>query len=255
MYKRMRVLGLRALLALSLLVLDFGLFFAGGLENRMITFRKKEDLDLHSAERLSMVETQIRRRGVKDERVLEALRKVPRHRFVPEDQRDQAYNDYPLPIGYGQTISQPYIVGLMTELLQLKPESRVLEIGTGSGYQAAILAELAREVYTIEIVEPLALSAGSLLESMGYANIKVRAGDGFFGWPENAPFDGIILTAAPEKVPQPLLDQLKEGGRLVIPEGKFYQDLVVYEKIDGGTRRREVIPVRFVPMTGRTKKK
>ncbi|OGF99160.1 MAG: protein-L-isoaspartate O-methyltransferase [Candidatus Glassbacteria bacterium RIFCSPLOWO2_12_FULL_58_11] len=221
----------------------------------MITFRKKEDLDLHSAERLSMVETQIRRRGVKDERVLEALRKVPRHRFVPEDQRDQAYNDYPLPIGYGQTISQPYIVGLMTELLQLKPESRVLEIGTGSGYQAAILAELAREVYTIEIVEPLALSAGSLLESMGYANIKVRAGDGFFGWPENAPFDGIILTAAPEKVPQPLLDQLKEGGRLVIPEGKFYQDLVVYEKIDGGTRRREVIPVRFVPMTGRTKKK
>ena len=135
MYKRMRVLGLRALLALSLLVLDFGLFFAGGLENRMITFRKKEDLDLHSAERLSMVETQIRRRGVKDERVLEALRKVPRHRFVPEDQRDQAYNDYPLPIGYGQTISQPYIVGLMTELLQLKPESRGLGIGPGSGYQ------------------------------------------------------------------------------------------------------------------------
>ena len=255
MERRMRGLRSCALLSLSLIVLNFGLVFAGGREDRLITFRKKEDLDLRAGERLSMVETQIERRGVKDERVLEAMRKVPRHLFVPEDQRDQAYNDYPLPIGYGQTVSQPYIVGLMTELLQIGPEGRVLEIGTGSGYQAAILAELAREVFTIEIVEPLALSARDLLENMGYTNIRVRAGDGFFGWPEKAPFDGIILTAAPEKVPQPLLDQLKEGGRLVIPEGKFYQDLVVYEKIDGGTRRREVIPVRFVPMTGRTRKK
>ena len=223
--------------------------------DKVITFRKKEDLDSRRGERLSMVETQIRNRGVKNERVLEALRKVPRHEFVPEKQADQAYNDYPLQIGYGQTISQPYIVALMTELLEIKSDGRVLEIGTGSGYQAAVLAELAAEVYTIEIVEPLALQARETLDRLGYTNIKIRSGDGFYGWPEAAPFDGVIVTAAPEKVPQPLLDQLKEGGRLVIPEGRYYQDLVVYEKSGGKTRRREVIPVRFVPMTGRAEEK
>jgi len=225
-----------------------------GQEEELITFRKNEDSDSRIEERSMMVETQIKRRGVKDERVLQAMRKVPRHLFVPKNERDQAYNDYPLKIGHGQTISQPYIVALMTELLKIEPEDKILEVGTGSGYQAAILAELAAEVYTIEIVEPLAQSAEKLLEKLGYSNIKIRAGDGFFGWPEEAPFDGIMLTAAPVKVPRPLLDQLKDGGRLVVPEGKFYQDLVVYEKVKNRIKRREVIPVRFVPMTGRAEK-
>ncbi|HUU26242.1 MAG TPA: protein-L-isoaspartate(D-aspartate) O-methyltransferase [archaeon] len=217
----------------------------------MITFRKKEDSEDLVEKRLSMVETQIKSRGVRDKRVLEAMRKVPRHLFVPPESQDEAYNDYPLPIGYGQTISQPYIVALMTELLAVKPQDKVLEIGTGSGYQAVILAELTAEVYTIEIIEPLAERVKKLFIELGLDNIKVRAGDGFFGWPEEAPFDGIIVTAAPEKVPQPLLDQLAEGGRLVIPEGKYFQELVVYEKRKGKTERREVIPVRFVPMTGK----
>jgi len=223
-------------------------------EDQVITFSKKEDTDDRAGERLSMVETQIASRGVRDKRVLEAMRKVPRHRFVPPENQDQAYGDYPLPIGHGQTISQPYIVALMTELLKVEPGEKVLEIGTGSGYQAAVLAELAAEVYTIEIIKPLATRAEKLLSELGYGNIKVRAGDGFFGWPEEAPFDGIIVTAAPQKVPQPLLDQLKEGGRLVIPEGRFAQELVVYEKVGGEIKRREVIPVRFVPMTGRAEK-
>ncbi len=245
-----------ALLLFYLLSLNCGHSHAvrEGQEEKLITFRKNEDPDSRTEECLRMVETQIKRRGVKEERVLQAMRKVPRHLFVPESQRDQAYNDYPLKIGHGQTISQPYIVALMSELLQIKPEDRILEIGTGSGYQAAVLAELAAEVYTIEIIEPLAQSAAKLLDEMGYSNIKVRAGDGFFGWPEEAPFDGIMLTAAPARVPQPLLDQLKNGGRLVVPEGKFYQDLVVYEKIQNQIKRREVIPVRFVPMTGRAEK-
>ena len=225
-----------------------------GQEEELITFRKNEDPDSRTEDRLRMVETQIKRRGVKDEKVLQAMRKVPRHLFVSESQRDQAYNDYPLKIGHGQTISQPYIVALMSELLQIKPEDRILEIGTGSGYQAAILAELAAEVYTIEIVEPLAQGAAKLLDKLGYSNIKVRAGDGFSGWPEEAPFDKIMLTAAPMKVPQPLLDQLKDKGRLVVPEGRFYQDLVVYEKNGDQIKRHDVIPVRFVPMTGRAEK-
>lgn len=225
-----------------------------GQEEELITFRKDEGLDSRNQERLGMVETQIKSRGVKDEKVLQAMRKVPRHLFVPENQRDQAYNDYPLKIGHGQTISQPYIVALMTELLLIKPEYKILEIGTGSGYQAAVLAELAAGVYTIEIIEPLAKSAAKLLDELGYSNIKVRAGDGFFGWSEAAPFDGIMLTAAPVKVPQPLLEQLKDGGRLVVPEGKYYQDLVVYERIKDKIKRHEVIPVRFVPMTGRAEK-
>ena len=223
-------------------------------EEQVIMFRKKAKGDTRAAERESMVKYQIERRGVRDPRVLEAMRKVPRHLFVPPERQDEAYGDFPLPIGHGQTISQPYIVALMTELLHLKPDSRVLEIGTGSGYQAAVLAELASEVYSIEIIKPLSEQAGKLLEELGYTGTHLKCGDGFYGWPEAAPFEGIIVTAAPKRVPQPLLDQLAEEGRLVIPEGKFLQELVVYEKHKGEIKRQEVISVRFVPMTGRAEK-
>jgi len=197
-----------------------------------------------------MVETQIRARGVKDEAVLKALLKVDRHRFVPEEIHHLAYADRPLPIGEGQTISQPYIVALMTELLELKKGERVLEVGTGSGYQAAILAELADHVYTIEIIEPLARSAEKVLKEMGYRNIDVKIGDGYVGWEEFAPFDAIIVTCAPPHIPQPLLDQLKEGGRLVIPVGDYYQELKKITKVKGQIKSQNIIPVVFVPMTG-----
>lgn len=212
--------------------------------------------DPFAARREAMVREQIVSRGVTDPAVLAALRRVPRHEFVPEKLRPFAYQDHPLPIGEGQTISQPFIVAYMTELLRVKPGQRVLEIGTGSGYQAAVLAELGAEVHTIEIIEPLATSARSTLDRLGYKKITVRAGDGYSGWPEAAPFDGIIVTAAPSRVPQPLIDQLKPGGRLVVPEGAGEQDLVVYAKTAGGKLRREaVLPVRFVPMTGRAQAK
>jgi protein-L-isoaspartate(D-aspartate) O-methyltransferase len=223
-------------------------------EGQVIRFGNARDTGDREEERREMVENQIRQRGVKDPRVLAAMRKVPRHLFVPPEYRDEAYRDYPLSIGQGQTISQPYIVALMTELLDVKQPDRILEVGTGSGYQAAVLAELASQVYTIEIVEPLAGLAGKKLRELGCTNVQVKAGDGYFGWAEYAPFDGIIVTAAPEKVPRPLLDQLKEGGRLVIPEGRVFQELVVYEKHQGRIERRKVIPVRFVPMTGEAEK-
>ena len=197
-----------------------------------------------------MVETQIRARGIKDEGILNVMRKVDRHRFVPEEMRHQAYSDRPLPIGEGQTISQPYIVALMTQLLELKGGERVLEVGTGSGYQAAILAELANYVYTIEIIESLGLSAETLLRELGYRNIDVKIGDGYIGWDEFAPFDAIIVTAAPPHIPQPLLDQLKEGGRLVIPVGDYYQELKKVTKAKGQIESQDVTPVVFVPMTG-----
>lgn len=197
-----------------------------------------------------MVESQIRARGVEDDRVLAAMAKVPRHLFVPEDVRAQAYDDYPLPIGEQQTISQPYIVALMTSLLELDGDERVLEIGTGSGYQAAVLGELAARVYSIEILDTLSARAKETLGRLGYRNVELRVGDGFSGWPEEAPFDAIIVTAAPPKVPQPLLDQLKVGGRLVIPVGRYFQDLLVFTKTADGIEKRNVIPVRFVPMTG-----
>ena len=201
--------------------------------------------------REKMVETQIEARGVKDPRVLSALLKVERHRFVPERYSDSAYSDHPLPIGEGQTISQPYIVALMTELLELKGNEKVLEIGTGSGYQAAILAELAKEVYTIEIIEPLASMAEKRLSELGYRNIKVKAGDGYLGWPEAAPFDAIIVTAAPDHIPTPLIDQLKEGGRMVVPVGTHTQELKKVVKQSGKIETIDVIPVLFVPMTGK----
>jgi len=197
-----------------------------------------------------MVQQQLRTRGIKDERVLAALAKVPREEFVPQDSRAASYEDGPLPIGYDQTISQPYIVGFMTEQLRSKPRDRVLEIGTGSGYQAAILAELVAEVYTIEIVEPLAKNAEVTLQRLGYKNVHVKVGDGYSGWLEHAPFDAIIVTCAPDHVPQQLTDQLKDGGRMVIPVGeRFAQQLYLLEKQNGRLRESAVLPVRFVPMT------
>ena len=195
-----------------------------------------------------MVDEQIADRGVRNPEVLAAMRKVPRHRFVPPELAPRAYDDTPLPIGHGQTISQPYIVGYMSELLDVKPDHRVLEIGTGSGYQAAVLGELARAVYTIEIVPELAASASATLKALDYTNIHVRAGDGYAGWPEQAPFDRIMVTAAPEQVPAPLVDQLAAGGRLVAPVGRQdAQWITVIEKTASGVVERRTIPVRFVP--------
>jgi protein-L-isoaspartate(D-aspartate) O-methyltransferase len=211
--------------------------------------------DAFSASRQEMVRTQIAARGIKDPRVLDALRRVERHRFVPEWLRDHAYEDRPLAIGHDQTISQPYIVALMTEEARVKPGARVLEIGTGSGYQAAVLSVLAGQVSTIEIVEPLAREAAARLEALGYANVTVRAGDGYRGWPERAPFDAILVTAAPPEIPRPLLDQLAVGGRLVAPVGEGDQELVVVERTPAGLQRRRVIPVRFVPMTGEAQRR
>jgi len=201
-------------------------------------------------QRRQMVARQIRARGVKDERVLAAMRKVPREEFVPESVRASAYEDGPLPIGEGQTISQPYIVALMTELLEVKPGDKVLEIGTGSGYQAAILADLTPEVYTIEIIPALAMRAEETLKRLGYTRVRVRVGDGYLGWPEYAPFDGIIVTCAPTDVPEPLKEQLKDGGRMVIPVGSQLagQTLYVLRKTGKKLEQTEVIPVRFVPM-------
>jgi protein-L-isoaspartate(D-aspartate) O-methyltransferase len=203
---------------------------------------------LFAQKRKSMVESQIKARGIKDPRVLDAMLKVKRHLFVPSHISHLAYEDYPLSIGEGQTISQPYIVALMTELLSPKGTEKILEIGTGSGYQAAILAELAGEVYTIEIFESLARQSEGLLKELHYKNIRVKFGDGFLGWPERSPFDGIIVTCAPEKIPPPLLEQLAEGGRLVIPVGKYRQDLKFMRKIKNRIKEEDVIPVRFVPM-------
>lgn len=198
--------------------------------------------------REQMVREQIEQRGIKDESVLAAMRKVERHCFVPFDLTHLAYEDMPLPIGEGQTISQPYIVALMTELLQLKGSEKVLEIGTGSGYQAAILAELAKEVYTIEILPRLSQRAEKLLQELGYKNIKVKCADGYLGWPEFAPFDAIIVTCAAKEIPQPLIAQLAEGGRMVIPQGEEYQELKLLVKVKGKIEQSDIIPVRFVPM-------
>jgi len=197
-----------------------------------------------------MVATQLAPRGIKDARVLAAMRTVPRHEFVPADMVVRAYDDGALPIGHRQTISQPYIVALMTELAALGPDAKVLEVGTGSGYQAAILAEVAKDVYSIEIVEPLARRAEATLQRLGYARVRLRTGDGYRGWPEAAPFDAVIVTAAPGKVPAPLLEQLAPGGRLVIPVGTDDQMLEVHRRTEAGFTVERKLPVRFVPMTG-----
>jgi protein-L-isoaspartate(D-aspartate) O-methyltransferase len=197
-----------------------------------------------------MVQTQIEERGITDPVVLGAMRRVPRHLFVPEEIAGEAYEDRPLPIGYDQTISQPYIVALMTELLNVKRGQKVLEVGTGSGYQAAVLAEIVDSVWTIEILEPLARSAGERLKKLGYSNVTVRCGDGYAGWKEHAPFDAIIVTAAAEQIPPPLIEQLKEGGRMVIPVGPAFsiQSLFLVEKQGGRITTHNVAAVRFVPM-------
>lgn len=202
-----------------------------------------------------MVREQLQDRDIKDARVLAAMLKVPRHEFVPAEYRESSYHDNALPLKMGQTISQPYIVAYMTQALELRGTERVLEIGTGSGYQAAILAEIVPEVYTIEILPELQEYASTVLTRLNYQNIHFRVGDGYLGWPEHAPFDRIIVTAAPETVPQPLIDQLKEGGRMIIPIGVMEQDLVVFEKKKSGVVRRSTIPVRFVPMTGKAQER
>jgi protein-L-isoaspartate(D-aspartate) O-methyltransferase len=212
--------------------------------------------DRFAAERRRMVLEQLSSAAyhISDSRVLAAMDKVPRHRFVPEELRHRSYEDTPLPIGYGQTISQPFIVAFMTGQLNPRPTDRVLEIGTGSGYQAAVLAELVQEVCTIEIVETLAQRAKADLQQLGYANIQVRAGDGYQGWPEAAPFDAVIVTCAPEQVPQPLVDQLRDGGRMIIPVvPEWDQTLVLLRKAGGRLEEQAVLPVRFVPMTGQAR--
>jgi protein-L-isoaspartate(D-aspartate) O-methyltransferase len=205
----------------------------------------------YAKNREDMVVAQIDARGIRDARVIAAMRKVPRHRFVPPELRSAAYVDSPLPIGSGQTISQPYIVALMTESLGLTGGGKILEIGTGSGYQAAVLAEIVDTVYTIEILPELAERARAILDTLGYRNIRVRAGDGYFGWPEKAPFDGVIVTAAAPRIPAPLIAQLKVGGRIVIPVGDYEQDLEIYKKTAAGLELLSTVPVRFVPMKGK----
>ncbi len=218
------------------LVLNLEIFCAAGTESFFEERRKM------------MVDEQIIPRGVKDSHAINAMLKVPRHLFVPDGLKNIAYEDRPLPIGHGQTISQPYIVAFMTEALGLKKQDKVLEIGTGSGYQAAILAEIVREVYTIEIIPPLAEEAKRKLDELGYRNITVKCGDGYLGWKEKAPFDAIIVTAAPEKIPQMLVEQLKEGGQMVVPIGAFFQELYLITKTKDGIEKKPLIPVRFVPM-------
>ncbi len=200
-----------------------------------------------------MVAEQIAARGVRDPKVLAAMRKVPRHLFVPEAAADEAYDDHPLPIGHGQTISQPYIVAFMTEALGLRGGETVLEVGTGSGYQAAVLAEIAAQVHSIEIVDALADEARERLRRLGYARVEVRAGDGYAGWPEAAPFDAIMVTAAAPRIPEPLKQQLRDGGRLVAPVGDEYQELIVVTRHGASFEERRVLPVRFVPMTGKVR--
>jgi protein-L-isoaspartate(D-aspartate) O-methyltransferase len=208
-----------------------------------------KDRQQFEQERVAMVRDQIKLRGITDTQVLDAMRKVERHRFVPEGYLDEAYMDYPLPIGEGQTISQPYIVAFMTEALDLKPGDKVLEIGTGSGYQAAVLAEICDSVFTIEIFNSLAIRADSILDELGYKNIFVRTGDGYLGWEEHAPYDGIIVTCSPTHVPEKLEEQLAEGGRMIIPVGQGYsQDLILLTKKNGKLQQSNVLPVRFVPM-------
>ena len=201
-----------------------------------------------------MVARQLRSRDITDPQVLAAMAAVPRHMFVPQSQRSGAYEDHPLAIGHGQTISQPYIVALMSQLAKVKPGDKVLEIGTGSGYQAAVLAAMGVQVYSVEIVQPLAEQAAILLEQLHYDNVTVRHGDGYQGWPEHAPFDAVVVTAAPPKIPPALKEQLKVGGRLVVPVGSRWQELVVVHRTAKGYDTRDIIPVRFVPMTGQAQR-
>jgi len=218
------------------------LFFTA---DKFIVFAENGALD---GMREKMLEEQIIARGVTDKNVLGAMSRVKRHLFVPENLITSAYGDYPLPIGYGQTISQPYIVAYMTEQIQPKEGMKVLEIGTGCGYQAAVLGEIVKEVYSVEIIEALADSARERLKKLGHNNVHVKYGDGYKGWEEYAPFDAIVITAAPPKIPEKLIDQLKMGGRMIVPVGSFRQELCLIEKTPGGINKKTLLPVRFVPM-------
>ena len=215
-----------------------------------MTDHSLDNIDKYYSARIEMVRRQIERRGVRDNRILDAMRKVPRHLFIAQNQIHSAYEDSPLGIDYGQTISQPFIVAYMTELLDLTPNHRVLEVGTGSGYQTAVLAELVKEVFSIEIVPELAENAVALLNNLGYSNLNIKVGDGYNGWPEQAPFDRILVTAAPVSTPKPLIKQVANGGRMVIPVGDYNQCLEIYQNEDGRIRKSQDISVRFVPMTG-----
>ncbi|MGK7396776.1 MAG: protein-L-isoaspartate(D-aspartate) O-methyltransferase [Candidatus Cyclobacteriaceae bacterium M3_2C_046] len=227
-------------LKISGIILIIPLFFSANLPT---------DNDFQK-ERQQMVNQQIKGRGIYQEKILNAMLQVPRHQFVPDQFINQAYEDRPLSIGHGQTISQPYIVALMTKVLQPEPEDKVLEVGTGSGYQAAILSQLVDQVYSVEIIEPLAKNAKEVVNQLNLKNVIIRQGDGYRGWPEKAPFDAIIVTCSPSHIPQPLIEQLKEGGKMVIPVGdsSFTQELVLLSKQNGKIKRQEIIPVRFVPM-------
>ena len=217
-----------------------------------LTTEAVSSMGQNQASRQRMVKYQIEGRGIEDKEVLRAMLTVPRHEFVPEEFVGQAYDDYPLPIGHGQTISQPYIVAVMTELLQLGCDSQVLEVGSGSGYQAAILAQLAEHVYSVEIIEPLCEAARERMARLGYPNVTVKCGDGFHGWEEHAPYDGIMVTCAPDHIPQPLIDQLADGGRMVIPVGPSgaYQVLWMVERHGEKTTSKRLMGVAFVPLTG-----
>jgi len=210
------------------------------------------DEDRYIERRWDMVENQIVSRGINDARVIKAMLKVKRHLFIPKDYLDSAYSDKPIPIEKEQTVSQPYMVALMTELLNSSPGKKILEIGTGSGYQSAILAETGCDLYTIEIIEDIAANARKILEKLGYSNIKYRIGDGYTGWKENAPFEGIIVTAAPADIPDKLIEQLSQGGRMIIPVGDLSQELLLIENTNEGVKRKKITAVRFVPMTGQS---
>ncbi len=212
--------------------------------------KTRPEEDSYAKLRHKMVRKQIRDRGVADPRVLEVMSKVPRHRFVEPSFLSEAYSDHALPITDNQTISQPYIVALMTELLEPQPSSKVLEIGTGCGYQTAVLAEIVEQVYSVEIIEPLAKDAQQRLNAFGYHNIHLKVGNGYYGWKEHAPYDGILVAAAPKEVPDRLINQLVSGGRLVLPIGESNQELVLFQKTERGVERRTITGVRFVPMTG-----
>ena len=239
----------------NLFIFIITLIFSGCVDAEITSTTQKQQTPVDAAsspyyaERKQMVEDQMIARGIHEKEIIDALLKVKRHLFVPEKLQSRAYGDYPLPIGEGQTISQPYIVAFMTQVLDLKRTDKVLEIGTGSGYQAAILGELSDNVYTIEINEPLGKRAKELLKTLGYTNVKVKIGDGYKGWEEYAPFDAIIVTAAPTHVPGPLKEQLKEGGRMIIPVGETYaQKLLYIQKINNELKQQSEFPVRFVPM-------
>ncbi len=235
--------------ALMLWVMPFFIVFS------CATQKKSETTDRYKDMREEMIKRQIVARGVKDSLVIKAMETVPRHLFVPEREREKAYRDEPRSIGEGQTISQPYIVAFMTEELGVKPGDKVLEVGTGSGYQAAVLSQIVDSVYTIEIIEELANTAQNTLKELGYDNVVVKVGDGYAGWPEAAPFDAIIVTAAPPTIPPPLLEQLKPGGRMILPVGEYVQELTVVDKSESGINMKSVLPVRFVPMTGKIQEK